>query len=71
MNTDGDLRSTISGYRLIEELYRGSRSLVYRAIREADQHPVVIKFLHQEYPSFSELLSSRTKENETVLSFAT
>jgi predicted ATPase/signal transduction histidine kinase/tRNA A-37 threonylcarbamoyl transferase component Bud32 len=61
MNTTGDLTHAIAEYRLIEELYRGSRTLVYRAIREADQHPVVIKLLHRDYPSFSELLQFRNQ----------
>ncbi|MCL1465133.1 hypothetical protein [Argonema galeatum] len=37
MNTDVDLTSVIAGYRLIEQLYCGSRTLVYRAIRETNK----------------------------------
>ncbi|BAY09227.1 trifunctional serine/threonine-protein kinase/ATP-binding protein/sensor histidine kinase [Calothrix sp. NIES-2098] len=47
----------IHGYKISEELYNGSRTLVYRAIRETDSLPVVIKLLKNPYPSFSELLS--------------
>ncbi|MDZ8056410.1 MAG: AAA family ATPase [Aulosira sp. ZfuVER01] len=47
----------IPGYKIGEELYNGSRTLVYRAIRETDSLPVVIKLLKNQYPSFSELLS--------------
>ncbi|MEH2073349.1 MAG: AAA family ATPase [Nostoc sp.] len=48
-------------YRISEQLYVGSRTLVYRAIRETDLTPVVIKLLQQEYPSFNELLLFRNQ----------
>ncbi|QLE50356.1 GAF domain-containing protein [Nostoc sp. C057] len=48
-------------YRISEQLYAGSRTLVYRAIREADQLPVVIKLLQQEYPTFNDLLLFRNQ----------
>ncbi|MEG4417260.1 AAA family ATPase [Microcoleus sp. LAD1_D5] len=56
-----DLTNRISGYNLVEQLYCGSRTLVYRAIRETDQFPVVIKLLNRDYPSFSELLQFRNQ----------
>lgn len=49
------------GYQLIEPLYRGARTAVYRAVRLADRHPVVLKFLQRETPSFSELLQFRNQ----------
>ncbi|MBD2412121.1 histidine kinase [Nostoc calcicola FACHB-389] len=52
---------SIPGYRITEELYNGSRTLVYRAVRETDLFPVVIKLLKNPYPSFSELLSFRNQ----------
>ncbi|MEG4115550.1 MULTISPECIES: protein kinase domain-containing protein, partial [unclassified Microcoleus] len=61
MNAGIDLTSPISGYRLIEQLYSGSKTLVYRASRETDQIPVVIKLLNRDYPSFSELLQFRNQ----------
>ncbi|MBE8966131.1 AAA family ATPase [Nostocales cyanobacterium LEGE 12452] len=51
----------IPGYKVSEELYNGSRTLVYRAVRETDLLPVVIKLLKNPYPSFSELLSFRNQ----------
>jgi PAS domain S-box-containing protein len=51
---DGTLR--LAGYQIIEQLYSGSRTQVYRAVRECDRLPVVIKLLKREYPSFSELV---------------
>ncbi|MBD2440276.1 ATP-binding sensor histidine kinase [Nostoc sp. FACHB-110] len=51
----------IPGYRISEQLYNGSRTLVYRAVREKDSTPVVIKLLKNPYPSFSELLLFRNQ----------
>ncbi|MBD2494544.1 ATP-binding sensor histidine kinase [Nostoc sp. FACHB-280] len=52
---------TIPGYCLSEELYHGSRTIVYRAIREIDSLSVVIKLLKNPYPSFSELIQFRNQ----------
>ncbi|WP_442942408.1 AAA family ATPase [Nostoc sp.] len=52
---------SIPGYRISEELYNGSRTLVYRGYRESDLLPVVIKLLKNPYPTFSELLSFRNQ----------
>ncbi|MGB3638249.1 MAG: AAA family ATPase [Rivularia sp. (in: cyanobacteria)] len=51
----------IKGYHLNEQLYNGSRTLVYRAIRDSDQKPVVIKLLKNTYPNFNELLQFRNQ----------
>ena len=61
MNASIDLTRSIAGYRLIEQLYSGSKTVVYRAIREIDRLPVVIKLLNRDYPSFSELLQFRNQ----------
>ncbi|MBU7583579.1 MAG: AAA family ATPase [Nostoc sp. TH1S01] len=53
----------ISGYQISEVLYAGSRTRVYRAIRQFDQLPVVIKLLTSESPSFQELLQFRNQYN--------
>jgi predicted ATPase/signal transduction histidine kinase/tRNA A-37 threonylcarbamoyl transferase component Bud32 len=42
--------NVISGYQLREELYHSARSIVYRARRDSDGVPVVIKVLANEYP---------------------
>ncbi|OYD87502.1 serine/threonine protein kinase [Nostoc sp. 'Peltigera membranacea cyanobiont' 213] len=54
-------RVNIPGYKVSEELYNGSRTIVYRGYRETDSLPVVIKLLKNPYPSFSELLSFRNQ----------
>lgn len=51
----------IPGYEIHEELYSGSRTLVYRGVREKDSLAVVIKLLASEYPSFNELLQFRNQ----------
>jgi len=53
--------ANFSGYQITEPLYAGTRTLVYRAIRISDQHPVVIKLLQNEYPNFTELLQFRNQ----------
>ncbi len=52
---------TLTGYQMTEIIYSGSRTLVYQAIRESDQKPVVIKLLLSEYPSFGELVQFRNQ----------
>jgi len=53
--------ANFSGYQITEQLYAGTRTLVYRGIRTSDQHPVVIKLLQNEYPNFTELLQFRNQ----------
>ena len=51
----------IGGYAIVEELYMGSRTAVYRAIQTAQQRQVVIKVLRRDYPSFGELVQFRNQ----------
>lgn len=55
----------ILGYRITEQIYLGSRTLVYRAIREKDQKSVVIKLMHSEYPTFTEIAQFRNQYTVT------
>ncbi len=52
---------TIPGYRIIEQIYNGSRTEVYRGLAESNQKPVVIKLLLSEYPTFNELVQFRNQ----------
>jgi predicted ATPase/signal transduction histidine kinase len=52
---------SLAGYEIAECLYQGTRTLVYRSIRSIDNKPVIIKFLRNEYPSFSELVQFRNQ----------
>ncbi|MBD2434468.1 hypothetical protein CEN44_10810 [Fischerella muscicola CCMEE 5323] len=61
MDAAVDLTLAIPGYCLGEQLYYGSRTVVYRALREADQQPVVIKLLIRGYPTFNDLLQFRNQ----------
>jgi PAS domain S-box-containing protein len=56
-----DTITNLSGYQILEQLYVGLRTLVYRAIRETDGQPVVIKLLHNPLPNFSELVQFRNQ----------
>jgi predicted ATPase/signal transduction histidine kinase len=51
----------LSGYRIGQAIYTGTRTLVYRGQRVSDNQSVVIKFLRNEYPTFSELLQFRNQ----------
>jgi diguanylate cyclase (GGDEF)-like protein len=44
----------LEGYHITEKLYTGSKTLVYRATRVADQSPVILKFAQHPPSSFSE-----------------
>jgi predicted ATPase/signal transduction histidine kinase len=62
----GDLRVgtvmvELAGYDIFEQIYQGSRTLVFRGLRQCDRQPVIIKLLSQEYPSFNELLQFRNQ----------
>ncbi|MHC5934279.1 trifunctional serine/threonine-protein kinase/ATP-binding protein/sensor histidine kinase [Nostoc sp.] len=61
MSAKVDGTVTIAGYQIIKQLYSGSRTQVYRAVREGDRLPVVIKLLKREYPTFSELIQFRNQ----------
>ncbi|HEY9063098.1 MAG TPA: AAA family ATPase [Pseudobacteroides sp.] len=45
----------LSGYKIVEEISRGSNSIVLRGTRNLDDYPVVVKLLNKEYPSIKEL----------------
>ncbi len=56
-----DAIANLSGYQILEQLYVGLRTLVYRGIRETDGKAVVIKLLNNPLPSFSELVQFRNQ----------
>ncbi|MFB2770528.1 AAA family ATPase [Pelatocladus sp. BLCC-F211] len=49
------------GYCITEQIYLGSRTIVYRGIREQDQQPVIIKVMRNEYPSLNEIAQFRNQ----------
>ncbi|GAP99219.1 trifunctional serine/threonine-protein kinase/ATP-binding protein/sensor histidine kinase [Leptolyngbya sp. NIES-2104] len=46
----------LAGYEVVETLYDGSRTLVYRAIRHIDRKFVILKLLKNPYPDTIELV---------------
>jgi diguanylate cyclase (GGDEF)-like protein len=41
----------LSGYTVSNEIYKSTNSTIFRAVRNADQVPVVVKFINKEYPT--------------------
>jgi len=52
---------SIAGVAAQTLLYESANSLVYRAIREADNQPIILKLLKESYPTPQELLRYRTE----------
>lgn len=64
MNAIADTTVLLPEYHLIEQIYEGSKTLVYRGmqLKEGTQkQTVVIKLLRRDYPTFSELLQFRNQ----------
>ena len=61
MPSSANLELQLPNYRPIEQLYLGSRTIVYRAVAKSDGRSVIIKLLYQEYPSFNDLLQFRNQ----------
>ncbi len=56
-----DTLDMVAGYRVIEQIYSGGRTLVYKAIRKKDQQPVILKLMRNPFPSFSEIAQFRNQ----------
>ncbi|MGB3638121.1 MAG: serine/threonine-protein kinase PknK, partial [Rivularia sp. (in: cyanobacteria)] len=52
---------TISGYRIIEQIYISNQTVIYRGVREKDYKPVVIKLMRKEYPTSQEIAQFRNQ----------
>ncbi len=50
---------SLTGYQIAAQIYAGTRTSVYRGIREQDRCPVVIKILQARFPSSQEILQLR------------
>ncbi|HBB34966.1 MAG TPA: hypothetical protein DDZ80_19765 [Cyanobacteria bacterium UBA8803] len=53
MNTQKTM--TLAGYQISTQIYESANSIVYRAIRETDRKPVILKLLKENYPTPQEL----------------
>ena len=51
----------LNGYRIVQEIHSGVKSLVYRGYRQRDQQPAIIKFLKSEYPTLEEVTRLRNE----------
>ncbi len=51
----------LPGYRFGENLYQGTRTLVYRGTRISDHRSVIIKVLRNPHPNFNELVQLRNQ----------
>jgi predicted ATPase/signal transduction histidine kinase/tRNA A-37 threonylcarbamoyl transferase component Bud32 len=47
---------TLSGYRVQEQIYESASSKVFRAIRDRDDLPVILKLLNEDYPLPNEIV---------------
>jgi len=55
----------LAGYQLTEKRYQSQRSVIYRALRESDQHPIALKFLNKDYPDAADI--ARLKREHQLL----
>ncbi|GET41262.1 hybrid sensor histidine kinase/response regulator [Microseira wollei] len=55
----------IPGYKIVEQIYARSKTVVYRAVREIDRQSVIIKSLKTDYPSLKDIAQIR-QEYEIV-----
>ncbi|MEG4632962.1 AAA family ATPase [Microcoleus sp. AR_TQ3_B6] len=51
----------LNGYRIVQEIHSGVKSLVYRGYREGDRQPAIIKLLKSEYPTLEEVTRLRNE----------
>jgi predicted ATPase/serine phosphatase RsbU (regulator of sigma subunit)/tRNA A-37 threonylcarbamoyl transferase component Bud32 len=47
--------SIMTGFAITEKISEGSKSIVYRGVRESDGMPVVLKIFRQVYPSLADI----------------
>jgi len=52
---------TLPSYHFTEQLHQSDRTVVYRGRDLANERPVVIKLMRNEYPSFRELVQFRNQ----------
>ena len=57
--------SIMTGYAITEKISEGSKSIVYRGVRESDGMPVVLKVFRQVYPTLADIARFK-KEYELI-----
>ncbi len=58
-------RIELAGYSITEQIYAGTRTSVYRGVRDRDQMPVAIKILQNPFPKSRELIQFRNQYTVT------
>lgn len=58
----------LDGYKILTPIYESANSIVYRAIRQQDNQPVILKRLKQDYPTPTEITRYR-QEYEILRQF--
>lgn len=51
----------LTNYQQTDQIYLGTRTLVYKAVRESEGKPVIVKVLRNPHPNFNELLQWRNQ----------
>ncbi len=49
----------IKNYKIKSEVYKSQNTIVYRALRNSDNLPVIIKIFKKEYPSYEEIKGNK------------
>ena len=49
----------LSGYEIIENIYEGARTIVYRGIRNRDRQLVIVKIIKHEHPTLEQITNLR------------
>ena len=49
----------LPGYKITEVVQLGLKSIIYRAVRESDRSPAIVKTLNSEYPTIEEITRLR------------
>ena len=47
--------TALTGYQILAKIYESDNSLVYRAVRDRDNQPIILKILQEDYPTPAEL----------------
>src|SRR4028118_1618046 len=55
------IKNLFLGYHINEQIYAGTRTLVYRGLRSENGQPVAIKVLRNDFPCFNELVHFRNQ----------
>lgn len=57
----------VSGYEILESIYVGSKTIIYRGFRLGDQQPIIVKVVNKEYPTLNDI--ARLKHEYDITQF--